>query len=46
MNALFTNHYTEAWAGLGKAMRRPKAILCLSAHWYVPGAAITVNTAP
>ena len=46
MNALFTNHYSEAWAGLGNAMRRPKAILCLSAHWYVPGAAITVSTAP
>ena len=27
-------------------MPKPKAILCLSAHWYVPGAAVAVNTAP
>jgi 4,5-DOPA dioxygenase extradiol len=25
---------------------RPKAILCISAHWYVPGAAVTISTAP
>lgn len=25
---------------------RPSAVLCVSAHWYVPGAALTVNEAP
>ena len=24
----------------------PKAILCISAHWYIAGAAVTLNTAP
>lgn len=46
MNALLNNSYTEGWRAIGESVPRPKAILCISAHWYVPGAAITVNTAP
>jgi 4,5-DOPA dioxygenase extradiol len=45
MNALQHNSYTERWAQIGSALPRPKAILCVSAHWYVSGAAVTVNTA-
>ena len=46
MNALLRNRYTEAWSIIGADVPRPSAVLCLSAHWYVPGAALTVNTAP
>jgi len=46
MNALLRNRYTEAWSAIGAEVPRPKAILCVSAHWYIPGAALTVNTAP
>jgi 4,5-DOPA dioxygenase extradiol len=46
MNALLRNGYTESWRAIGAMLPRPKAILCVSAHWYVPGAAVTVNTAP
>jgi 4,5-DOPA dioxygenase extradiol len=46
MNALLRNRYTEAWAAIGDDVSRPKAILCISAHWYISGAALTVNTAP
>ena len=46
MNALLRNGYTESWTAIGTKLPRPKAILCVSAHWYVPGAAVTVNTAP
>jgi 4,5-DOPA dioxygenase extradiol len=46
MNALQTNPYTTRWAAIGAALPRPKAILCVSAHWYVAGAAVTVNTTP
>lgn len=46
MNALAHNAYTEAWAGLGRSIPRPKSILCISAHWFVPETGITVTTAP
>lgn len=46
MNALLRNSYTDRWSRIGAATPRPKAILCVSAHWYVPGAAVTINTAP
>ncbi|HWR16904.1 MAG TPA: 4,5-DOPA dioxygenase extradiol [Terriglobales bacterium] len=46
MNALLHNTYTEQWAAIGARVPRPKAILCISAHWYVEDAAVTVSTAP
>lgn len=47
MNALARNRYTEAWAAIGASMPKPKAVLCVSAHWYVPGStAVTVSTSP
>lgn len=46
MNALWHNHFTEGWSALGRNLPRPKAILCISAHWYTYGSALTVNTAP
>jgi 4,5-DOPA dioxygenase extradiol len=46
MNALLRNSYTERWAAIGARLPRPKAILCVSAHWYIQDAALTVRTAP
>jgi 4,5-DOPA dioxygenase extradiol len=46
MNALRRNSYSERWAEIGASIARPKGVLCVSAHWYVPGAAVTINTAP
>lgn len=46
MNAIARNSYTEAWAAMGRELPRPKAILSISAHWYLPGAAVTINAAP
>jgi hypothetical protein len=46
MNALSRNQYTEAWAAIGTSLPRPKAILCISAHWYIQDAAVTASTAP
>lgn len=34
-NALESNKYTKAWQDLGKELPKPKAILCLSAHWCI-----------
>ena len=46
MNALAHNQYTAAWQRIGMAVPRPKAILAISAHWYLPETAVTVMTAP
>lgn len=46
MNAILRNPYTDAWASIGAGLPRPKAILSISAHWYVPGTGVTVMTAP
>jgi 4,5-DOPA dioxygenase extradiol len=46
MNALAHNAYTEAWGALGRAIPRPRAILAISAHWYVPGTSVTAMAAP
>ena len=45
MNALGTNRYTETWRKLGESVR-PKAILCVSAHWYTRGTAVTAMAQP
>ena len=46
MNALQSNPYTKRWAAIGTEIPRPKAILAISAHWYVPGTAVTAMPAP
>lgn len=46
MNALVQNAYTRAWSSMGNAIPRPQAILAISAHWYVPGTAVTNAAVP
>lgn len=46
MNALERNKYTEAWADIGRSIPRPKAIVCISAHWYLPELLVTAATNP
>jgi len=46
MNALMNNVYTDGWASIGNSIPRPKAILSVSAHWYIPACAVTINIAP
>ena len=46
MNALAVNGYTEAWRRMGEETPRPRAILAISAHWFVPQTGVTVMTAP
>jgi 4,5-DOPA dioxygenase extradiol len=41
LNALETNTYTQAWKSIGQTIRKPKAILAVSAHWYIPGTFVT-----
>lgn len=46
MNAIRTNVYTDAWAAIGRTIPKPKAILCVSAHWYVPAVGVTAMERP
>jgi aromatic ring-opening dioxygenase catalytic subunit (LigB family) len=46
MNAVADNGYSRAWRRIGAETPRPKAVLSISAHWYVPETGVTVSTAP
>jgi 4,5-DOPA dioxygenase extradiol len=46
MIALETNDTTKTWKAMGEAFGKPKAILCVSAHWLTQGVGVTAMTAP
>jgi aromatic ring-opening dioxygenase catalytic subunit (LigB family) len=46
MNALERNRYTASWRAFGAAVPRPRAILVISAHWYINATAVTAMPRP
>jgi 4,5-DOPA dioxygenase extradiol len=46
MNAVAQNSYTAGWERIGREIPRPKAILCISAHWYIRHTGVTITDAP
>jgi 4,5-DOPA dioxygenase extradiol len=46
MNALQSNAWTKSWAAIGAAIPRPKAVLVISAHWYLPATLVTAMPTP
>jgi 4,5-DOPA dioxygenase extradiol len=46
MNALETNRYTAAWRTFGESVPRPRAILVISAPWYINATAVTAMPRP
>lgn len=46
LNALDDNAYTKGWSAIGASVPRPRAILAISAHWYVPGTFVTTSEHP
>ena len=46
MNAIEDNEFSRAWAETGTALPRPKAILCISAHWETAGTQVTAMEQP
>ena len=46
MNALQSNAWTNGWAAIGNSIPRPKAIVCISAHWYLPATLVTAQDQP
>jgi 4,5-DOPA dioxygenase extradiol len=46
MNAIRGNRFRLAWEELGRRLPRPRAILCVSAHWETRDAYVTATERP
>lgn len=46
MNTLEDNSFTQTWKKFGASIPTPKAILCISAHWFVDHTAVTAMPHP
>jgi aromatic ring-opening dioxygenase catalytic subunit (LigB family) len=46
MNAILDNACTKAWRSIGASIPTPRAILCVSAHWYVSDTRVTSMERP
>lgn len=46
MIALETNATTRTWAAIADAIGTPRAILCVSAHWFTRGTGVTAMPQP
>ena len=46
MNAIEENEFSKAWTAAGKSLPKPKAILCISAHWETAGTKVTAMEKP
>jgi len=46
MNAIETNQWTSAWAEFAASRPKPRAILAISAHWYINATAVTSMARP
>ena len=46
MNAIEDNEFSKGWREAAKILPRPKAILCISAHWETPGTLVTTKEKP
>lgn len=46
MNAIEENEYVKGWREAGQQLPKPKAILCISAHWETKGTKVTAMETP
>ena len=46
MNTLEVNGFTQAWRALGQGLPRPRALLVISAHWFIGATAVTAMARP
>lgn len=46
MNAIEQNTFTRGWDSAGKGLAKPKAILCISAHWETTGTRVCEVPSP
>ena len=46
MNAIDDNRYTRVWRAIGESVPRPRAVLVVSAHWFIGYTAVTAMARP
>lgn len=46
MNTLERNRYTDAWRRFGESCGAPRAVLVVSAHWFINATAVTAMSRP
>jgi 4,5-DOPA dioxygenase extradiol len=46
MNAIEDNRWSQGFRSMGIALPEPRAVLCVSAHWFLPGTFVTDNAHP
>jgi len=46
MNALEDNEFTSAWERTAASLPKPRAVLCISAHWLTRGTLVTAMEKP
>lgn len=46
MYAIEENEFVQTWRNLGKELPKPKAIICISAHWETSGTQVTAMLHP
>ena len=46
MNAIESNQFTRKWNEIGSNLPKPKAIICISAHWETKGSYVTAMEYP
>ncbi len=46
MNGIENNEFSEQWVKMGRELTAPKAVLCISAHWFTRGTFVTAMENP
>jgi 4,5-DOPA dioxygenase extradiol len=46
MNAIERNRYADAWEAFAATLPQPRAVLCISAHWFTNAPAVTAMDRP
>lgn len=46
MNGIEESEFSRGWQDIAKTLPRPKAILCISAHWETRGTFVTAMDRP
>lgn len=46
MNAIEDSEFSRAWAEAARSLPKPKAVLCISAHWETDGTRVTAMEQP